>query len=274
MVSRSHAIAVGEELSKHQINPQPSRSGSGALGTGAALPATRLAAGAPLDPAPDRRGCRHARHPRLPGGRLAVRRRRAARADPGPDGAGRKLRHQQPRHHPQQGQRQHPRHAVQALPRQRDQQPRDKSLAQLQRAPFGGVVTTKNAQPGEMISPMSVGGFTRTGICTIVDMKSLEIEMPCRMAFSTIGWRIRFGTSASATATRAGFVDRSAATTVAANLAPRSRTRDRSIPRIPCPPRHGCSDRQARCARGRGAAAAHRSRRRRPPRPRARDAWP
>lgn len=45
------------------------------------------------------------------------------------------------------------------------------------RAPFAGVVTTKNAQPGEMISPMSVGGFTRTGICTIVDMNSLEIEV-------------------------------------------------------------------------------------------------
>jgi HlyD family secretion protein len=45
------------------------------------------------------------------------------------------------------------------------------------RAPFGGVVTTKNAQPGEMISPMSVGGFTRTGICTIVDMSSLEIDI-------------------------------------------------------------------------------------------------
>ena len=47
------------------------------------------------------------------------------------------------------------------------------------RAPFAGVVTTKNAQPGEMISPMSGGGsgFTRTGICTIVDMSSLEIEV-------------------------------------------------------------------------------------------------
>jgi RND family efflux transporter MFP subunit len=44
-------------------------------------------------------------------------------------------------------------------------------------APFAGVVTAKNAQPGEMISPMSVGGFTRTGICTIVDMSSLEIEV-------------------------------------------------------------------------------------------------
>ncbi|MCR4317388.1 MAG: efflux RND transporter periplasmic adaptor subunit [Planctomycetes bacterium] len=46
------------------------------------------------------------------------------------------------------------------------------------RAPFAGIVTTKNAQPGEMISPMSAGGsFTRSGICTIVDMSSLEIEV-------------------------------------------------------------------------------------------------
>lgn len=44
-------------------------------------------------------------------------------------------------------------------------------------APFAGIVTSKNAQPGEMISPMSSGGFTRTGICTIVDMESLEIEI-------------------------------------------------------------------------------------------------
>ncbi|HKQ38589.1 MAG TPA: efflux RND transporter periplasmic adaptor subunit [Verrucomicrobiae bacterium] len=45
------------------------------------------------------------------------------------------------------------------------------------RAPFAGIVTSKDAQPGEMISPMSAGGFTRTGICTIVDMSSLEIEV-------------------------------------------------------------------------------------------------
>jgi RND family efflux transporter MFP subunit len=46
------------------------------------------------------------------------------------------------------------------------------------RAPFTGVVTVKNAQPGEMISPISAGGgFTRTGICTLVDMASLEIEV-------------------------------------------------------------------------------------------------
>jgi HlyD family secretion protein len=46
------------------------------------------------------------------------------------------------------------------------------------RAPFSGIVTVKNAQPGEMISPVSAGGgFTRTGICTLVDMESLEIEI-------------------------------------------------------------------------------------------------
>ena len=46
------------------------------------------------------------------------------------------------------------------------------------RAPFAGIVTTKDAQPGEMISPVSAGGgFTRTGIGTIVDMDSLEIEI-------------------------------------------------------------------------------------------------
>lgn len=46
------------------------------------------------------------------------------------------------------------------------------------RAPFTGIVTSKNAQPGEMISPISAGGgFTRTGICTLVDMSSLEIEV-------------------------------------------------------------------------------------------------
>lgn len=46
------------------------------------------------------------------------------------------------------------------------------------RAPFAGVVISKDSQPGEMISPMSAGGgFTRTGICTLVDMASLEIEV-------------------------------------------------------------------------------------------------
>lgn len=52
------------------------------------------------------------------------------------------------------------------------------------RAPFDGVVTEKSAQPGEIISPVSAGGgFTRTGICTIVDMDSLEIEVDVSEAF-------------------------------------------------------------------------------------------
>jgi RND family efflux transporter MFP subunit len=46
------------------------------------------------------------------------------------------------------------------------------------RAPFDGVAISKDAQPGEMISPVSAGGgFTRSGIATIVDMSSLEIEV-------------------------------------------------------------------------------------------------
>ncbi|HUR35557.1 MAG TPA: efflux RND transporter periplasmic adaptor subunit, partial [Vicinamibacterales bacterium] len=46
------------------------------------------------------------------------------------------------------------------------------------RAPFDGVAISKDAQPGEMISPISAGGgFTRSGIATIVDMSSLEIEV-------------------------------------------------------------------------------------------------
>lgn len=52
------------------------------------------------------------------------------------------------------------------------------------RAPFSGVVTQKNAQPGEIVAPSSAGGgFTRTGICTIVDMNSLEIEVDVNESF-------------------------------------------------------------------------------------------
>ena len=41
-----------------------------------------------------------------------------------------------------------------------------------------GIAVSKDAQPGEMVSPNSAGGgFTRTGICTLVDMRSLEIEV-------------------------------------------------------------------------------------------------
>ncbi len=64
------------------------------------------------------------------------------------------------------------------------------SVAQVQldntiiRAPFGGVVIAKSAQPGEMISPISAGGgFTRTGIGTIVDMDSLEIQVDVNESF-------------------------------------------------------------------------------------------
>jgi RND family efflux transporter MFP subunit len=52
------------------------------------------------------------------------------------------------------------------------------------RAPFKGVVISKDAQPGEMVSPISAGGgFTRTGIATIVDLESREIEVDVNEAF-------------------------------------------------------------------------------------------
>ena len=59
------------------------------------------------------------------------------------------------------------------------------------RAPFSGVITTKDAQPGEMISPVSAGGgFTRTGIGTVVDMESLEIEVDVNESYIN---RVRAG---------------------------------------------------------------------------------
>ncbi len=59
------------------------------------------------------------------------------------------------------------------------------------RAPFAGVVTSKDAQPGEMVSPVSAGGgFTRTGIATVVDMESREIEVDVNEAFIN---RVRAG---------------------------------------------------------------------------------
>lgn len=64
------------------------------------------------------------------------------------------------------------------------------------RAPFAGVVTTKDSQPGEMISPMSSGGFTRTGICTLVDMASLEIEVDVGESFIN---RVKAGQPVEAT---------------------------------------------------------------------------
>jgi RND family efflux transporter MFP subunit len=46
------------------------------------------------------------------------------------------------------------------------------------RAPFEGIIVSKDAQPGEMVSPISAGGgYTRTGIATVVDMTSLEVEV-------------------------------------------------------------------------------------------------
>ena len=59
------------------------------------------------------------------------------------------------------------------------------------------MVVTKNAQPGEMISPVSAGGgFTRTGICTIIDTDSLEIEVDVNEAYIQ---RVRPGQRVSAT---------------------------------------------------------------------------
>ncbi len=52
------------------------------------------------------------------------------------------------------------------------------------RAPFAGVVTEKAAQVGEIVSPLSAGGgFTRTGVGTIVDMDSLEVEVDVSEAY-------------------------------------------------------------------------------------------
>jgi HlyD family secretion protein len=52
------------------------------------------------------------------------------------------------------------------------------------RAPFAGIVVSKDAQRGEMVSPVSAGGgFTRTGIATIVDMSSLEVEVDVNEAY-------------------------------------------------------------------------------------------
>jgi RND family efflux transporter MFP subunit len=65
------------------------------------------------------------------------------------------------------------------------------------RAPFSGIAVSKDAQPGEMISPVSAGGgFTRTGICTLVDMKSLEIEVDVNESYIH---RVRPGQKAVAT---------------------------------------------------------------------------
>ena len=61
---------------------------------------------------------------------------------------------------------------------------RSTSTTRQVRAPFAGVVISKDAQPGEIVSPMSAGGgFTRTGIATIVDMDSREVEVDVNEAY-------------------------------------------------------------------------------------------
>jgi RND family efflux transporter MFP subunit len=52
------------------------------------------------------------------------------------------------------------------------------------RSPYDGIVVSKDAQPGEIVSPVSAGGgFTRTGIATVVDMKSIEVEVDVNEAY-------------------------------------------------------------------------------------------
>jgi RND family efflux transporter MFP subunit len=65
------------------------------------------------------------------------------------------------------------------------------------RAPFDGIVVSKDAQRGEMVSPISAGGgFTRTGIATVVDMKSIEVEVDVNEAYIA---RVKTGQKAVST---------------------------------------------------------------------------
>ena len=65
------------------------------------------------------------------------------------------------------------------------------------RSPFTGEVVSKDAQVGEMVSPISAGGgFTRTGIATVVDMQSLEIEVDVNESFIA---RVKEGQPVTAT---------------------------------------------------------------------------
>jgi RND family efflux transporter MFP subunit len=65
------------------------------------------------------------------------------------------------------------------------------------RSPFDGIVVSKDAQIGEIVSPMSAGGgFTRTGIATVVDMKSIEVEVDVNEAYIA---RVRTGQKAVST---------------------------------------------------------------------------
>jgi len=65
------------------------------------------------------------------------------------------------------------------------------------RSPFDGIVTSKDAQPGEIVSPVAAGGgSTRTGICTVVDMNSIEVEVDVSESYIS---RVKPGQSAIAT---------------------------------------------------------------------------
>jgi HlyD family secretion protein len=65
------------------------------------------------------------------------------------------------------------------------------------RAPFAGIVVSKDAQVGEIVSPISAGGgYTRTGIATIVDMESLEIEVDINESFIA---KVKIGQKVTAT---------------------------------------------------------------------------
>jgi RND family efflux transporter MFP subunit len=65
------------------------------------------------------------------------------------------------------------------------------------RSPYDGIVVSKDAQPGEIVSPVSAGGgFTRTGIATVVDMKSIEVEVDVNEAYIA---RVKSGQKAIST---------------------------------------------------------------------------
>ncbi len=74
------------------------------------------------------------------------------------------------------------RHEIEVARRQRDVRAVQVAETRI-RAPFAGVVIDKSAHPGEVVSPMSAGGFTRSGIGTIVDMGSLEVEVDINEAY-------------------------------------------------------------------------------------------
>ncbi len=83
-----------------------------------------------------------------------------------------------------------------AVARQRLEMQRQYRRNSLIVAPFDGIVANLAAQVGEIVSPMSGGGFTRTGICTIVDTGSLEVRVQVNEKFIS---RIRPGQTVTIT---------------------------------------------------------------------------